>query len=216
MGRPLRRWDHVRAALLAAVIGLQGLAALPLPSRISEKDLANPVVKEELERWVDLINGLGVSMTEAQLLALIDPPTELAKEVRSTLVAPIKPVNRLLGIQQGWGVFGTPDTWPHALVIEGRVGPGHPRRTLYRSLDPEHRWSRDLLRFRRVRALYAPGNNRPPGWNGFASWIAERAFRDHPDLNDIWVFAERSHVTLPGEAPDSTVLVRFSQRERRE
>ena len=65
------RVPSLRAALLAVVIFVHGVAASPLPpSPTTPKAMANPIAVEELNGWVKVLGGLGIETTRAELTDL--------------------------------------------------------------------------------------------------------------------------------------------------
>ncbi|MEL6345802.1 MAG: hypothetical protein AAFV53_22015 [Myxococcota bacterium] len=199
--------DHLRAVLLALVVGVNGLAALQLPARITDKDLQNPVVRDELTMWTDLIVGVGVPLSEDQLLQGVRLVSQTPHAIRKPILAPFRPLYRITWSWQGWGLFDTPDSRPHILRVEGRRDADW--FILYDSANPDQRWMGATLHYRRVRALYAPGNRKPRHWEPFVDWLAGVAFEDFPDLEEVRVTALRTHTTLPGEEPDLNRKPRF-------
>ena len=147
------RVPALRAALLAVVVFVHGVAASPLPpSPTTAKALANPIAVEELNGWVKLLGGLGVETTRAQLTELAIESSVVTSELRGAVMKPFRPLLRLTGTGQGWGLFTYPNTHPHRLVIE--VERDGKFEVVYRALDPEHAYLEPQLTFRRVRGVY--------------------------------------------------------------
>jgi hypothetical protein len=200
-------WPAARAALIALVLGSSILAAVPTPGAFSRDLLDDPAVRGQLDRWVAILGAIGVATDQKRLGEAYAAYADTVRDVRETVLAPYFFVNDIAATRQGWALFATPDERPTRLVV--RVKRGRHTRVLYRSGDFEHSARSelaDLLEYRRVRALYNPSRFGPPAtYAGFARWVSERVFREFPDARLVVVSLERSHTTLPGEAPDTAV-----------
>jgi hypothetical protein len=206
---PADRVPTLRAALLAVVVFVHGVAASPLPpSPTTAKALANPIAVEELDGWVRLLGGLGVTTNRAQLTELAVRSSVVTSELRGLVTKPFRPLMRITGTGQGWGLFTYPNTHPHRLVIE--VERGGEFQVVYRALDPEHRYLEPQLTFRRVRGVYDDNASKVrPSYESFARWVARRAFADWPDATRVRVKMIRTHVVTPGQKPDPKSEVRL-------
>lgn len=212
---PSDRVPSLRAALLAVVVFVHGVAASPLPpSPSSAKALANPIAVEELNGWVRLLGGLGVETNREQLTELAVESSIVTSELRSAVMKPFRPLLRITGTGQGWGLFTYPNTHPHRLVIE--VERDGKFEVVYRALDPEHAYLEPQLTFRRVRGVYDDNASKVrPSYESFARWVARHAFEDWPDATRVRVKMIRTHVVTPGQTPDpkaETRLVRVVKR----
>lgn len=158
--------DKVRAAVIAAVLVVNGVWAMPLV-----------------------------------------PP--LAAAVR----APLRPLIRVLGVNQSWAMFAQPDTYPRRLEVHVREQGAW--RPVY------ERWDRDarlqpILRQRRVRGLYdaVQDETSVAYWN-FTRWLAREVLLAHPDADAVRVQMIETHTTLPGEPVDKGVSTHLVREHRR-
>jgi hypothetical protein len=112
---------------------------------------------------------------------------------------------------QGWRLFGMPDERPFALSVTAKTPSGD--RLLYYSGRPEHDWQAGRLQFRRVRALFNPGNlHAPSTYAAFAKQLAIEAFAEVPDATEVVISLNQKRTTLPDEPKDDRVDVRYVQR----
>jgi hypothetical protein len=209
------RVPSLRAALLAVVVFVHGVAASPLPpSPTTPKAMANPIAVEELNGWVTLLGELGVKTTRAELTDLAIESSTVTSELRTAVIKPFRPLLRITGTGQGWGLFTYPNTHPHRLVIE--VERDGKFEVVYRALDPDHTYLEPQLTFRRVRGVYDDNASKVrPSYESFARWVARHAFEDWPDATRVRVKMIRTHVVTPGQAADpiaETRLVRVVKR----
>lgn len=201
---------RVRAVGIAILLVTQGMVALPLPRSVKRSDFDQPVAREEMGRWVEVLGSVGVHTTHD---ALADAFTEYGSAfggVRKDVLLPLKPFLRLTGTGQSWGLFTYPDTFPHKLVIEARTGARWD--TLYGGLDPDHTFLRNILVYRRVRGVYDGNSGKPgPSWENFTQWVARQAFAAFPDVEEVRVRFLRFHTVPPGGAADTEVVPRHAR-----
>jgi hypothetical protein len=196
------RAEHLRGALLLAVVLVHGVAASPLPRQVLRSQYETPLAREEVTRWRKTLLGAGVSLTETQLVDASFAVGSSLAGVRRALLGPFGELFRLTGTGQGWGLFTYPDTFPHQLHVWTREGAEAPWEVRYAGLDPEHAWDRDVLAFRRVRGIYDGQTTRPgTSWQRFAAWEARRALEAFPSATHARVGFLRRHTYAPGEAP---------------
>lgn len=202
--------DHLRAAALTIVLVVHGIAASPLPKSVKRAQFETAMAREELDRWAGILGGVGIAITREELAERSYAiGTDLAA-LRTTLLGPARPWFRLSGTGQAWGLFTYPDSWPHQLVVEIRVGTEW--RTIYAGLDPDAAWRRDQLAYRRVRGVY-DGNSSKPGksYQPFVNWIGRLALADFPEAEEARVKFLRFHTRAPGEPQDPEVLEKFAR-----
>jgi hypothetical protein len=200
------RWPAVRAAGIAAVLFVHGLATLPLPHSMRRASFDEPVAQEELSAQARLLRRIGVNVTTEELVDVMFRSGTAWVSVYNAVLKPVEPAFRITGTGQSWGLFTYPDTFPHQLIVEVRSSKSGPWATLFAGLDPEHRWMRDVLAYRRVRGVY-DGQTTKPGasWNNLTKWLARRAFTEDPAVQTVRVSFRRFHTVKPGEPPDTTV-----------
>lgn len=205
-----------RAALLLVVIAVQLVQAIPIPSRVRRSDFETDYAKEELAAWVEALGRWGIETPPAQLAETFFTVGSVAAEARRTLVAPLRPVYRLSGTGQQWGLFTYPDVYPHQLEVAARAGAG-PWTILYRGNDPEHAWQKPVLSYRRLRGVY-DGNATKPGvsWTTFTRWVARRVFAEFPEYQEVRVRLLRLHTVQPGEPKDTRKIARHARTWTRE
>jgi hypothetical protein len=206
----LSTWDHARGALLALVLVVHGIAASPLPKSVKRSQLESPIGREELDHWVNILGGVGVTVTRAELEDATLVVGSRAADVRRTLLGPFQPWFRFTGTGQGWGLFTTPDTFPHQLVVEVRRG--ETWETVYAGLDPDATWNRDRFAYRRLRGVY-DGNTRKPGasYDNFVAQVGAWALADFPDASAARVGFVRFHTRAPDQPPDPERAEKFKR-----
>lgn len=211
----LTRRDHLRAAVLALTVLVYGIAASPLPKSVKRSQFDTPIAIEEVDRWVGILGGVGITVTRKELADGSYASGKFFADLRRTLLGPFKGWFRVSGTGQGWGLFTYPDSYPHQLVIEVREKPG-PWRPVYAALDPDADWRRDQLAYRRVRGVY-DGNTRKPGvsYDNFVAWVARLALADHPDADEVRVGFIRTHSTMPNVTPDPERLAKHQRVVKR-
>jgi hypothetical protein len=207
------RWEPIRAALLAVVLLVHGLAASPMPRSVKRSQFDTPIGKEEMDRWVGILGTIGVPISREKLSDDVYAVGSFFAGLRGALLDPFKPWFRVTGTGQGWGLFTYPDSFPHQLVVEVHTGAW---RTVYAGLDPDAGWMRDQLAYRRIRGVY-DGNTRKPGpsYDTFVAWVAARAFADFPDADQARIGFVRLHSTAPGVPKDSERSPRFQRTVHR-
>ena len=208
---PVSRWRQVRAALIAAVLFFNVVAAIPTPGYVSDALMRRQDVREELVRWVAWIQSLGIDATEDEVKTHYQRVANGIEKLKTALTRPFHPVFAATGTHQGWMLFAAPRKRPSALVINVRDDAG-PWRTLYKS-GTEHGWRGGLLEYRRVRAQYRPRSSTPQSHHdGFVRWITAEIFAEHPQVVEIEVFFERRHVTPPWRPLDPARSNHFNRR----
>jgi len=212
-GRSL--WPSIRAVGIGVILLVVIIAASPSPGKVSKGALNDPIALEELERWVDLFAFFGWTMTPEEVAGLTVDLADNWKAGKQTLTAPFKPLFRITGTQQGWGLFTYPDTHPYRLEIAARPRTGR-YEILYLSQDSERQYMAKELHFRRVRGMYNPGRRAPRSYRGFSRWMAKRIFEDFPDYERVRIRFHRTHTTLPGDEVDESIKYRFARTHRRE
>ena len=213
----MRPWPAVRALLIAVVLAWQWMDALPLPE-LSKSDLRYSIAQDELRRWSGLLTDMGVEMTPAHLAEIGLRMGKRATAFRRATMSPFRPLTRLTGIGQSWGLFAYPD--PHAgrLVILTRTGSEEwqPR---YQAPDPgTDRLSR-RMRYRRVRGIYDDNGDRPrPGklYDRFVDWVAWQIFEEDPTIDAVMVRLDLVRILTPSEGeapPDKPRHARVRERD---
>ena len=215
----LRTWPAVRALLISVVLVAQWVDALPLPE-LRARDLQHPIAQDEVTRWTTLLNDLGVSLTEEELVARALVVGEGATRFRRASMAPLRPLKRLTGTGQSWGLFAYPDPYAGRLVIEAREKNGA-WQVLFSAPGSSSDDLSRLMRYRRVRGIYDDNGDRPkPGslYNRFVDWVAWDLFQSRPDLDAVQVRLDLVRIIPPGTGegepiPDKRRHARMRVRE---
>ncbi len=190
--------EHLRGAALLLVVGVNLLTASPMPRSVKRSQYDTPVAREEIRRWQAALAGVGVARSEESLVEASYALGSTLSRVRHVLLDPFATPYRWTGTGQAWGLFTYPDTWPHQLNVWTRDGATAPWTLRYAGLDPDHAWRREMLTYRRVRAVYDGQTSRPGRtWERFAEWIAREALRDTPSATHARVGFLRRHTTPP-------------------
>lgn len=211
---PPRR-KTLRTVAIAAALVFHGIAAVPWGHGLDQAMLDSPRGQEELGRWVARLGGLGVATSIPDLGARVLQAGQGVQALRRLGGQPTRHLFRITGTGQGWAYFAYPNSYPHRLVIEARVGDTWTLR--YRGLDAEHAWRAPQLTYRRLRGLTNPSNNeRPPTWDSFTRWIAAELLAEDPAVDAVRVSQVRTHTVHPDRAPDPREKTRFRRTIRRE
>ena len=199
----------MRAFLLLVVIATQAWLALPVPHKITAQSLRAPEAKEELARWIHVLRTLGVERSRKDIVADLEHWTTAVHSTWAKLSRPVAPAKRLLGFNQRWALFASPDTHPTVLVVSvHRDGTWH---ELYRRHDASKTFMKAELGFRRVRGVHDGVGQQPnPAWKQMADWILVRALTEHPAASRGRVQAVQMHSVAPPEPPDPQQTVLFS------
>lgn len=207
--------EHLRGALLLAVVGVHGFAALPLPHSARKSQYDTPIAQEEIARWQGAFARLGFEVTRGEIVDFAWATAQGSVTLRKTVLRPFSDVLRWTGTGQGWGLFTTPDSFPHQLRvwIQPAAAPDAVApptwRLVYAGLDPDAAWRVEQLAYRRVRGVYDGQTTRPgASWDKAARWIAARALEDFPEAARVRVGFVRRHSKLPGEPADTTETTR--------
>ncbi len=188
---------------MALVLGVEGILAAPIPHAMKRSSLNEPIAREEIAAQVQLLAGLGVTVSSDQLADALYESGAAWAAAYHAVVDPVEPLLRITGTGQGWGLFTYPDTYPHQLVVDVRRSHSGPFVMLYGGLDPEHDWKRDVLAYRRVRGVY-DGQTAKPGasWNNLTKWLAGEACAEDSLVTAVRVSFTRFHTVRPGQAAD--------------
>lgn len=195
----MRAWPAIRALLISVVLLAQWIDALPLPE-LRERDLRHPIAQDEVTRWTALLNDLGMSLTEEEAIERALVVGAAATRFRQVTMAPLKPIKKLTGTGQSWGLFAYPDPYAGRLVIEARAIKGEWQVLFSAPGTSSDRFSR-RMRYRRVRGIYDDNGDRPtPGvlYNRFADWAAWEIFQEHPEINAVQVRLDLMRIIPPG------------------
>lgn len=211
-------WAQVRAGLLAVVIVINGIAALPIPHSIKRSSFEEAVAVEELAAQRVLLAKIGISLTAQEWEDVLFASGSAWVKVYEWTVKPFNPLLRITGTGQSWGLFTYPDTHPHRLIVEVREGADGPWREIYAGLHPEHRWKRELLAYRRVRGVYDSQTSKPgASWKNLTRWLARQAMTEDPEIAAVRVAFRRFHTVAPGkQAQSSSPMLRHARIWKRD
>ncbi len=207
--------EHLRGAILLLVVGVHGFAALPLPHSARKSQYDTPIAQEEIARWQAAFADVGLEVTRGEIVDVAWASAQGSVALRKRVLGPFTGLLRWTGTGQGWGLFTTPDSFPHQLRVwiqpaaplDAAVAPAW--RLVYAGLDPDAVWRVEQLAYRRVRGVYDGQTTRPgASWDKAARWIATRALEDFPAAGRVRVGFVRRHSKFPGEPADTTETTR--------
>lgn len=207
--------SQVRAAILAGVLLVHGVVALPIGPKITDESIASERGRRQFEAWHALVAPLGIDQ-ETFARWLVDGSSALV-DVDRALTAPARPVFRVTGTGQAWALFASEDRDPHRLVVRVRRGEQAPWETIFRQLDPlhDHPWLGARIGFRRHRGLWdGQGKYASKPYRLFGRSLAEAIFAQDPGVSHVEVHLERSCVFAPGERPCEQTEVEIVHRRR--
>lgn len=191
------RHASLRAALIAVVLSVHGILAVPLGEAVTTASLARADVGKEVDRWMGLAGAMGFSRPQFEAL-LIDASAVL-QGIDKAVSRPLKRLVRPTGTGQGWALFAVPEERPRQLVVTASTPSQN--RVLFRMRDPAHRWLDGPLRYRRLRGIHDRGR-RTGSYKDLAAWIAVQAMREDPTVTRVEVVQRKGHVGTP-DAPRS-------------
>jgi len=193
------QWARLRAALIAVVVGVHGVAVLPVPHVVRPHELDDPVAQAEVQRWSERLTAVGYDL----------PPDELGRQVMAwsswlgrahrRALSPVRPWFQLTGTGQGWALFANPDTHPSRMEVS--VVRSGEQQLVYRRLDPDHARFADELAYRRVRGLYdaTSARHRPTAASRrLADWLEQRARSEDPSIDGVILRFVATPLRLPG------------------
>ncbi|MCK6502339.1 hypothetical protein L6R53_02895 [Myxococcota bacterium] len=220
---PLRPWPVLRALLIALVLLVHGTKALPWPD-VRERDLSYGVAQDELERWAGVLGGVGIPLSAAQLSERVLDLGRASAAAQRALHGPFRPLLRLTGTGQAWGLFAYPDPYAGRLVVssrqvqdDGQPGPWQER---YRAPGQGDPWLVARLENRRIRGVYDDNGDRPkPGgfYDPFCDWVAVEIMAREPAVVEVEVRLDLVTNRVPGDrrpaVPDKRRHVRTRSRQ---
>lgn len=196
-------WPAARAVLIAVVLVLQLLDAIPLPE-LKKKHLAEPVAKAEIKRWTQLFNDLGAGVTEAEVTERALAVGGAMGRFRKTVLRPWAPFRHWTGTGQNWGLFAYPYPDAGRLVVDG-LTPGKERVTLYQAPGDGEDWLVRRLEYRRVRGIYDDAGDRAKPralYKALARAVSIEVFERHPELDAVEVRLDLVWAVVPGEGEE--------------
>lgn len=175
---------RIRASLLAVVLATQVLLAFPAVGRLD---------------------------VEAVPTVVVYGATALDR-VRHALLTPWRPIQRLTGTGQSWGMFAQPDRRPRRLEVAVRTADGDWTSVIRKNSGS----TPEFLRDRRIRALYdtAPDDGSPRYWT-FTRWLGRVVLEDHPEATEVRVRLVETVTTdpwLPTDPAETVFLERIHRR----
>lgn len=211
------RWPAIRAALLTLVLFFASVEALPLPM-LSKRHMRRDMAKEEVGRWVEILDGLGIQISAKQLVEHTVSLSQQAVSVRRQIIRPYRSLERPFGAGQAWGLFTFADPYPGRLVIEATRG-GNAWFPLYRAPVDDGSVLARTVQHRRVRGVWDDAGDRPkPGkiYGRFVTWVSQRIFAAHPDVIEVRVRLDQVTVRTPSQpkakGPDRPRHIRERKR----
>lgn len=198
----VRRWPHVRAALITFHVVAVLMMAFPAPAGVmSKKAWAEPAVQDEIRLFADRISGFGTEVTPEELESFLWDFSKDFLDVRKTVLKPVKPYGEYLGARQGWRMFSAPHRYPSRLVVDIDRGNGK-WEPLYESRSDDATWMREQLdhhRLRRLAFLHAWKQYRR-NYKYFTRFLARKAAVEFPDAKRIRVRHLKFRTATPEEA----------------
>ncbi len=205
---------RLRALLITLLLIVCGINNLPF-SRVTERDLRNPIAEAELLRWSEILGSLGVDRPPAQLRKDTMTWGNRLADAKRKAMKPFRPVLRVTQTGQAWGLFTYPNTLPHTLhvdvLIDGEWSP------IYQALHPEYDWMEARFRFRRVRGVYDDNAwQKRQSYENFVDWVAREALEDFEEAEAVSIYVVRSHAHVPGKDFDPSEERRLVRKRTRE
>ena len=195
-----RAWPHVRALLILFHVGMVVVMSLPTPDALlGGMGWESANVQAELARWVEGLQGVGVSTTPEALGQDVREAAESYRDVHAGLAAPFSAYSRGSGARQGWVMFAKPQRHPAELHID--LSDGTTWRPLYRPHSSTHDFWGERLRHHRMRkqlGRFARTFDMPT-YDRLAEFLARQAALAYPEERLVRVRLYR-YATLRPEA----------------
>jgi len=210
-------WPQIRAGLIAVVLLIQFLDAVPLPE-LKESNLKQPLAQDELDRWTEVVNDLGLDWSREELTARALAVGGVAVSFRKAVMAPWKPFLRFTGTGQSWGLFAYPDPYAGRLIIRSRDAKGDWTEH-FRAPAEGDDWLVARMLFRRVRGVYDDAGDRArPGkaHDRFVNWVAREIFLREPEAQSVEVRFDVTEVLTPDEGPWEPETLRHNRTRTRD
>jgi len=181
-----RIWPHLRAAFVLFHVVAITLMAIPAPGGGMQKSAwSDPTVQNEFATWTEVLNNVGVDVTQDELEDALWTLAQGYMKQRSNVLEPLRPYYRYTGSQQSWRMFVAPHIWPARLKIDLQTDGVY--ETIYLARDPERSWRERQLGHDRMRSAifrFAWKSYRG-SYNGFTRWVADRAAEDFPKASHV-------------------------------
>jgi hypothetical protein len=210
-------WPKVRGTLIALILLCCVVEAVPIPA-LRERHLNRSLAREEADRWVGVLEGLGVHMSSDELLGQVLTVSKEARAARAVVLGPWRAFSRQFKLAQAWGLFAFTDPHPGRLVLEGRAKGGEWTLLFKAPSTGDERLGRVLFN-RRMRGVWDDAGDRPkPGrlYDRWVTWVAKDVFEHRPDVDVVRVRFDRLSVSMDGPgatAPEEPVHRRERHRE---
>ena len=207
----------LRGVLLAIVVFISAVDALPLQTPPSRRVLREPAVHDELVRIADGLESVGVTTDAKAVEDFVFNETRRTTKYRTFLLKPFKGFRRITGTGQAWGFFGYPETYPYWLVVEGKTADGDWER-LY-SPRTQDDLLRSKLRFRRLQFMFVDvvrGTRQDAVMGRLADRVAPEVFALRPDLDTVRVYIHREKTPKPGKTAKKPPEKKWVQTRQRE
>jgi hypothetical protein len=182
---PSRR-AQLLAVLILAHLAQITLSSVPFPTKALTEDL-KPRHRRAILTWGAPLLALGLSDSEADLIADTRTLNNALVSTRLRLLRPIFRWQKHTGTQQGWRMFGDVPPFGGRLQIHIRTGEGEWTRIFEDHSEAD--WKAGLLnqeRFRGVRASYAGrSEKRRKQYSRLGRWLARHAATDFPQATEF-------------------------------
>ncbi|MEL6348221.1 MAG: hypothetical protein AAFV53_34245 [Myxococcota bacterium] len=208
-------WAWIRAGLISILLIGHTIEALPLPE-LKARHFQYAIARQELTRWTEVLNQAGISGTEEEFKADALAFGRSLREGRLLLTRPIRPLMRLTGTGQGWGLFAYPDPNAGRLIVSVEID--GQEQEIYRAPQRSRDRLTRQLRYRRIRGVYDDLGDRPkPGraYGHLVDWFARQIFNDRPEVDLIRFQIDQMRIMLPGEGPPPPERARHRKRRTR-
>ncbi|HKU41731.1 MAG TPA: hypothetical protein VJR89_26420 [Polyangiales bacterium] len=178
-------WAYVRAGLISLVLASQCVSAIP-ERPLRERDLARP----EGQRVTGLLSRVSGASRESIERSLLAASASIIR-ARNGLLRPLEPVQRAAALRQQWSLFSVSSPYAFRLRVEAaRAGSFQ---LVYEANGVDTLGLGRWLRYRRMRALYAPSGNSGARrqYSELVDWLAAKVLREHPEYDALRVSMER-------------------------
>ncbi|MAQ15386.1 MAG: hypothetical protein CMN30_11405 [Sandaracinus sp.] len=209
-------WSHVRGALLLGVLFLNFCQGFPGPQLDAER-IDRPRNKRAVAQWSSILTTLGHPITPDELRDAVLEYTTAFNMKQGEFLAPVAPAFHWTQIRQRWSLFGSSDSTPWWIHIEGRFHDEDQWRLLWRPMDPDADVLQQLFEYRRLRGIWNPGaEDLRPDHPRFVRFAADTLFDRIPELDEVRIRFQRFYVHVPGsEPPNAHVEWRWESRDTR-
>ncbi len=210
MAKTFRLRDHILGFFVLYHLGAVLAGSVPTAvGGLHRKSWKTPLAASELDAWHGTLSDAGLVGDRQSFEDGLFQAAVATVRLHKKLTQPFQSYYSLAGTKQGWRMFIVPMTRPAALRIEGQSTADGEWFPMYIHHSQQHDFVATQLRYSRTRpVLFALAWPRNRGrYARLGQYVADRAFKEHPDLHAVQLVWERRRSPRP-KVPKAPQLVR--------